>query len=87
MTDITLKDADPVLVDRIKRVADARGWPLPRALLYLLEQGLHVYEGDGAVRLDNKESDALAAAIAALEGVPNDQGYALIGRVDPSHED
>lgn len=84
MTDIVLKDADPVLVDRIKRVADARGWPLPRALQYLLEQGLHVYEGGGAVRLDNTEADALAAAIAALEGVPDDQGYALIGRVDPA---
>lgn len=87
MIDIVLKDADPVLVDRIKRVADSRGWPLPRALLYLLEQGLHVYEGDGSVRLDNAESDALAAAIAALEGVPDDGGYAMIGRVVPSRED
>ena len=87
MTDIVLKDADPVLFDRIRRVADARGWTLPRALQYLLEQGLHVYEGDGSVRLDNAESDALGAAIAALEGEPDDQGYALIGRVDPAHED
>jgi hypothetical protein len=81
MTDITLKDADPVLVDRIRRLADARGWTLPQALLYLLEQGLHVYEGDGAVRLDSSESDALAAAIAALEGIPDDVGYARIGRL------
>lgn len=87
MTDIMLRDADPVLVDRIKRVADARGWPLPRALQYLLEQGLHVYEGDGSVRLDNAESDALAAAIAALEGVPDDKGYALIGRVEAPRGD
>lgn len=87
MTDIVLKDADPVLVDRIKRVADARGWPLPRALQYLLEQGLHVYEGDGSVRLDNAEADALAAAIAALEGVPDDKGYALIGRAGPPNAD
>lgn len=87
MTDIVLKDADPVLVDRIRRVADARGWTLARALQYLLEQGLHVYEGDGSVRLDNTESDALAAAIAALEQVPDDGGYAMIGRVEPSPED
>lgn len=87
MTDIVLKDADPVLVDRIKRVADARGWPLPRAMSYLLEQGLHVYEGDGSVRLDNREADALAAAIAALEGVPDDKGYAMIGRVDDADKD
>ncbi|TDK21093.1 hypothetical protein E2F46_15465 [Luteimonas aestuarii] len=87
MTDIMLKDADPVLVDRIKRVADARGWPLPRALLYLLEQGLHVYEGDGSVRFDTKEADVLAAAIAALEGVPDDEGFALIGRAPPPGAD
>ena len=42
-----------------------------------------MYEGDGSVRLDNAESDALAAAIAALENVPDDKGYALIGRVEP----
>ena len=83
MTDIVLKDADPVLVDRIKRVADARGWTLPRALQSLLEQGLHVYEGDGSVRLDNSEADALQAAIAAMEQVPDDPGYAAIGRAAP----
>ena len=84
MTDIVLKDADPVLFDRIRRVADARGWTMPRALQYLLEQGLHVYEGDGSVRLDNSEADALQAAIAALEQVPDDPGYAAIGRVTDS---
>ena len=84
MTAIVLTDADPVLVDRIKRVADARGWTIPRALQYLLEQGLHVYEGDGSVRLDNSEADALQAAIAALEQVPDDPGYAAIGRVTDS---
>lgn len=85
MTDIVLKDADPVLMDRIGRVAEARGWTVARTLLHLLEQGLHVVEGDGSVRLDHQEADALAAAIAALESVPDDSGYALIGRVDPAH--
>ena len=84
MTDIVLKDADPVLFDRIRRVADARGWTLPRALQYLLEQGLHVYEGDGSVRLGNSEADALQAAVAALEQGPGDPGYAPIGRVTDS---
>ena len=86
MTDIVLKDADPVLVDRIKRVADARGWTMPRALQYLLEQGLHVYEGDGSVRFDNAEAGVLQAAIAALEQVPDDPGYAAIGRVAKTDE-
>src|SRR3546814_15010074 len=52
MTEIVLHDIDQVLVDRIKRVADTRGWTLPRTLLHLLEQGLHVYEGDGSGHFD-----------------------------------
>ncbi|MDH5832739.1 hypothetical protein [Luteimonas kalidii] len=87
MIDIVLRDADPVLVDRIKRVAEARGWSLPMAMQYLLEQGLHVYEGDGSVRLDLSEADVLQAAIAALEQVPSDPGYAAIGRVTPAARD
>jgi hypothetical protein len=81
MTDIVLRDADPVLVDRIRRVADARGWTLPRALQYLLERGLHSVEGDGPVHLDNAEAAALAEAIAALEQIPDDKGFAMIGRI------
>ena len=42
MTDIVLKDIDAVLADRIKRVADQRGWGRAKTLLHLLEQGLHV---------------------------------------------
>lgn len=81
MTDIVLKDADPVLVDRIRRVADTRGWTLARALTYLLEQGLFAHESAQSVRLDSGEADALQAAIAALEQVPDDPGYASIGRL------
>src|SRR3546814_12483890 len=39
MTEIVLHDIDQVLVDRIKRVADTRGWTLPRTLLHLLQIG------------------------------------------------
>ncbi len=81
MTEIVLHDVDQVLVDRIRRVADARGWTLPRTLLHLLEQGLHVYEGDGRVHFDNSESEVLQAALAALEGIPDDRGFAMIGKV------
>ena len=87
MTDIVLRDADPILIDRIGRVAQARDWTMAHAMQYLLEQGLHVYEGDGSVRLDTSEADALQAAIAALEGVPSDPGYASIGRVPRPAED
>jgi len=84
MTDIVLRDIDPVLAGRIRTLAQARGWSMHETLLKLLEHGLYQCEGDAAGNLDNQESDALQAAIAALEQVPNDPGFALIGRVDES---
>src|SRR3546814_8422989 len=75
MTEIVLHDIDQVLVDRIKRVADTRGWTLPRTLLHLLEQGLHVYEGDGSVHFDNSENDVLEAALAALQDIPRSEEH------------
>jgi hypothetical protein len=85
MTEIVLRDIDPVLADRIRRIADARRWDLPRTLQHLLEQGLYAVESDMNVRFSDTDSDALRAAIAALEDVPNDPGFSLIGRVE--HQD
>lgn len=85
MTDIVLKDVDDVLSERIRRVADLRGWSLPKTLLHLLEQGLYVYEGDGKLSFDHAEADVLQAAIAALENIP-DGAYSLIGQT-PSDND
>jgi hypothetical protein len=85
MTDIVLRDIDAILADRIRRVAEQRGWSMPTTLLHLLEQGLHSYEGDGAVRFDNSEADVLQAAIAALEKIP-DATYSLIGQVGPDED-
>lgn len=82
MTEIVLRDIDPVLADRIRRVADARRWSLPQTLLHLLEQGLYAVEADINVRFSDTDSDALQEAIAALEQVPNDPGFSLIGRVE-----
>ncbi len=80
MTDIVLRDIDPVLAERIRRVAQARGWDMHQTLLALLEQGLYACESGAQVRLDDRESTALQQAIAALEQVPNDPGFGLIGR-------
>lgn len=86
MTEIVLRDIDPVLADRIRRVADARRWTLPQALQHLLEQGLYVIEAEINVRLTETDNDVLRAAIAALEEVPNDPGFSLIGRVERPKE-
>ena len=86
MTEIVLRDIDPLLADRIRRIADARRWELPRTLQYLLEQGLYAVEADMNVRFSDTDSDALREAIAALESVPNDPGFSLIGRVERPKE-
>ncbi len=83
MTDIVLKDVDAMLAERIKRLADKRGWTVPKTLLHLLEQGLNMFEDGGNLRFETTEEDALQAAIAAMEAVANDAGYARIGKVDP----
>ncbi len=83
MTDIVLKDVDGMFAERIKRLAEKRGWTLPKTLLHLLEQGLYVYEDGGKLRFETTEEDALQAAIAAMEAVANDGGYAMIGKIDP----
>ena len=86
MTEIVLRDIDPVLAERIRRIADARRWDLPRTLQHLLEQGLYVVEADMNVRFSDTDNSALREAIAALESVPNDPGFSLIGRVDRPQE-
>lgn len=82
MTDIVLRDVDDVLLERIRRVAARAGWELPVALVNLIEQGLHVHEGEGTMHLEGGEADALQAALQALQAVPDDPGFAMIGRAD-----
>lgn len=81
MTDLVLRDIDPVLATRIRRVAETNGWTLHQTILHLIERGLFASEG-GALRFDSAESDVMQSAIAALECVPNDPGFSLIGRIE-----
>ncbi len=85
MTDIVLKDADAALVERIRAVADARGWTVSHALLQLLEHGLRAQEREAGKPLDDHESSALSEAFAALERMPDDR-FAMIGRLPPDDE-
>ncbi|AWV08735.1 hypothetical protein [Marilutibacter maris] len=83
MSDIILRDIDSVLMERIKRVADAHGWDLQAALMQLLEQGLYVCEGELSRSFNDADARALQEAIAAMEDVPNDPGFARIGQIEP----
>jgi hypothetical protein len=80
MTDLVLRDIDAALAERIRRVSESNGWTMHQTILHLIERGLYASDG-GALRFDSKESDVLQSVIAALEGVPNDPGFSLIGRV------
>ncbi|RRN59235.1 hypothetical protein EIM48_04185 [Pseudoxanthomonas sp. SGNA-20] len=70
MPDLVLRDIDPILAERIQRVAQARGWPLREAVIRLLEQGLFAAEEEVRAGFENQEVEALAEAIAALKLLP-----------------
>jgi hypothetical protein len=80
MTDLVLRDIDPALAERIRKVAQTNGWTVHQTILHLIERGLYVSEGS-ALRFDGAESDVMQSVIAALETVPNDPGFSLIGRI------
>ena len=75
MTDIVLKDIDPVMADRIRRVAEARGWNMHEAIFNLLEQGLFLSEREVHGGFDDQEAKVLSAAINALKDVPSGKGF------------
>jgi hypothetical protein len=75
MTDLVLRDIDPILAERIRRVSVARGWTQHETILRLLEQGLFASEHEVRGGFESLEVDALAAAIAALKEVPAGKGF------------
>ena len=87
MTDIILRDIDAVLADRLRLLAEQRGWEMHETLLTVIEQGLYACESGLLVHFDDRESTALQQAIAALEQVPDDAGFGLIGQVPAFGDD
>lgn len=82
MPDLILRDVEPALLERVKRLADARDCSLEDALLALLNRGL-ACSNDAGGGFDDSDARVLQEAIAALENVPSDPGFALIGRMAP----
>ena len=50
--------------------------------MHLLEHGLFACEAELAARFTDSDAMALQSAISALEGIPSDPGYSLIGRME-----
>lgn len=84
MSETVLLDIEIVLLERVRRLAATKGWGQQEAMIHLLEHGLFACEVEVAARLDDTDAVALQAAIAALEQIDDDPGFALIGRTEPS---
>lgn len=80
MSPFALDALDPMLADRLRKLAGARGWSESDALLRVIERGLAAVESEVPARLEDEEADALKAAIAALEQIPTDT-FAAIGKL------
>lgn len=78
MPDLILRDIEPTVLTRVTRWADARGWSVDAAVVWLLERGLA--RSAEVPSLEEVDARVLREAIAALEQVPSDPGFALIGR-------
>ena len=81
MTDLVLRDIDPGLAGRIRKLAELQGRSVHEVMAEVLEAGVHACELKLRKQLDLEEETALKQAIAALELVPNDAGFGLIGRI------
>jgi plasmid stability protein len=81
MTDLVLRDIDPGLAGRIRTLAEMQGRSVHEAMAQVLEAGVHACEVNLRKQLDLEEEAALKQAIAALEQVPDDAGFGLIGRI------
>ncbi|MCW4456541.1 hypothetical protein OK348_17320 [Flavobacterium sp. MXW15] len=75
MPDLMLRDVDPLLLERIRRISVARGWTQQQTVLALIEQGLFVSEHEVRSGFANPEVDALSEAIAALKALPAGSGF------------
>lgn len=82
MTGTTLLDIEPVLLQRVRRVAAARGWDEQATLTHMLERGLVACESELAASFDDTDENALKAAITAMQSVPDDSGFGRIGKLE-----
>jgi len=70
MADVTLRDIDPLLMERIRRLSVARGWTREETCVALLEQGLFASEHQVRGGFEGSEVDVLSEAIQALQALP-----------------
>jgi hypothetical protein len=79
MTPFVLDAMDPLLSDRLRKLAGHRGWSESEALRHAIERGLLVLEGEVPKSMGGDDDEVLRAAIAALEQIP-DATFAAVGK-------
>ena len=75
MAELLLREVDPMVLERIDRLAVARGWTQAQACVAVLEQGLFSTELEVRSGFADLEVNALADAIAALQALPAGHGF------------
>ena len=84
MPDFLVRDIEPQVADRIKRIARERGWPINDVILRLIKEALGMAQPEVPVpgdiarlagTFEDDESRALAEAMNALKELPNDTPY------------
>lgn len=80
MTGTTLV-IEPALLERARRLASAHGWEEQAALVRMFECGLGAYERELAISFNDADALAFNAAVEAMQQVPDDDGFGLIGKV------
>lgn len=89
MSDLKLSELgglDTELRQRIERYAHSQGCEAAAVLPVALDVGLQALEARGRRGLGEDEDAVLAEAIRALEQVPDDPGFGLIGRAGAASE-
>lgn len=84
MPDFLVRDIEPQVADRIKRIARERGWPINDVILRLIKEALGMVEPEAPVpgdiarlagTFEDEESKALAEAMKAMQQLPDDTSY------------
>lgn len=84
MPDFLVRDIEPQVADRIKRIARERGWPINDVILRLIKEALGMVQPDAPVpgdiarlagTFEDEESRALAEAMRAMQSLPDDTSY------------
>lgn len=78
--DVNVRNLDADLQQRVERYARTKNWDVATVLPLALRTGMQVLEQREERNFGAREDAVLADAIKALEQVPSDPGFGLIGR-------